>query len=95
MPNSSTGTLTLTDVIKLSESEENKGNAYVNLIADSVKVFDKDGNDLIEQKKASYTYDQGKNTLQFTVPDGQALKIEYVISVSGTVDDKVSIEKHR
>ncbi|MEI3192988.1 MAG: FctA domain-containing protein [Lachnospiraceae bacterium] len=92
LPNSSTGTLTLTDVIKLSESEENKGNAYVNLVADSVKVFDKDGNDLIEQKKASYTYDQGKNTLQFTVPDGQALKIEYVISVSGTVDDKVSIE---
>ena len=60
LPNSSTGTLTLTDVIKLSESEENKGNAYVNLVADSVKVFDKDGNDLIEQKKASYTYDQGK-----------------------------------
>ena len=26
------------------------------------------------------------------MPDGQALKIEYVISVSGTVDDKVSIE---
>ena len=91
-PDSSTGTLTLTDVIRLSESENNQGNAYISLVEGSVKVFDKNGKDLISQKKASYSYDQGTNTLKFTVPDGQALKIEYVISVSGVVNDTVSLD---
>ena len=91
-PDSSTGTLTLTDVIRLSESENNQGNAYISLVEGSVKVFDKNGKDLISQKKASYSYNQGTNTLKFTVPDGQALKIEYVISVSGVVNDTVSLD---